>query len=106
MARAPIVHEVKPERAGKVTRIDTRTVGLAVVALGGGRTRPQDPVDHAVGLTMLASTGDVVGTDRPLAIVHARTEAGARQAAVVLRSAYRVGGRAGASTAPVLDRVT
>jgi thymidine phosphorylase len=105
MERAPIVREVKPERAAKVTRIETRDVGLAVVALGGGRTRPQDLVDHAVGLTMLASTGDEVGPDRPLAIVHARTEASARAAAAMLRSAYRVGGRTASRPDPVLERV-
>mgnify|MGYP001949725251 CR=1 FL=1 len=33
---------------------DTRQIGLAVIELGGGRTRPQDPVDHAVGLTNIA----------------------------------------------------
>ncbi len=37
------------------SRIDTRAVGMAVVALGGGRTRPQDSIDHSVGLTDLAA---------------------------------------------------
>ena len=106
LPRAPIVRDVLPERAGTVRSIDTRTVGLAVVALGGGRTRPQDPVDHAVGLTSLASTGDRVGTDRPLAIVHARTESAAEEAANVVRQAYRIGGRAVPVPDPVLDRVT
>jgi thymidine phosphorylase len=70
-----------PERAGHVARIATRDVGVAVVALGGGRTRPQDPVDHAVGLTDLAPLGDAVGSGRPLGIVHAREEAAAEAAA-------------------------
>jgi len=33
---------------------DTRQIGNAVIELGGGRTRPQDPVDHAVGITSIA----------------------------------------------------
>ena len=52
-------------------------IGLAVVALGGGRTRAADAIDHAVGLTELAGIGDEVGPDRPLALVHARDEDGA-----------------------------
>ncbi len=80
MEVAPLTVAIHPERPGTVQRIDTRAVGMVVVALGGGRTRPQDPVDHAVGLTWLAGPGEQVGPDRPLAIVHARTEAQVQQA--------------------------
>jgi thymidine phosphorylase len=106
LARAPVVQEVAPSRAGVVSRIDTRQVGLAVVALGGGRTRPGDPIDHAVGLTALATIGDKVGAGHPLAVVHARDEAAANRAAEVVRAAYRVGGRATARDDVVLGRVT
>jgi thymidine phosphorylase len=77
-------------RAGRVSAIDTRAVGLAVVTLGGGRTRPQDPIDPAVGLTELAEIGADVGDDRPLAIVHARTTEQAELAAEQLRAAYTI----------------
>ncbi len=106
MEQAPLQVAVTPVRAGTVTRIDTRAVGMVVVALGGGRTRPQDPVDHAVGLTGLAGLGDAVGPDRPLAIVHARTHAQVAQATELVRSAYRLGGKTGAANEPVLDRIT
>ncbi len=54
--------------------VATREIGLAVIALGGGRTRPQDGIDPAVGLTDLARPGDAGGL---LGIVHAADEAGA-----------------------------
>jgi thymidine phosphorylase len=106
LERAPVQVDVLPERAGPVSRIDTRAVGLVVVALGGGRTRPQDPIDHAVGLTGLASTGDQVGPDRPLGTVHARSAAAAEQAAAALRAAYRVGRTGAAAPAAVRERIT
>jgi thymidine phosphorylase len=93
LGRADVVVPVAPAREGVVRAIDTRQVGLAVVALGGGRTRPQDPIDHAVGLTELAEVGAAVGGDRPLAVVHARTAHAAGRAADVVRAAYRVGRR-------------
>jgi thymidine phosphorylase len=105
LAAAPIVRAVNPRRRGLVTAIDTRAVGLAVVALGGGRTRPQDPVDHAVGLTELAAVGDTVGADRPLAVIHARSDAAADAAADALQAAYRIGGRAAAPLPVVLERI-
>ena len=106
MERAPLRAPIAPPHVGPVTRIDTRAVGMVVVALGGGRTRPQDPVDHAVGLTGLAGIGDVVGTDRPLAVVHARTQAQVAEATALLQAAYRIGGRPATPFEPVLDRIT
>ncbi len=105
LERARVELAVVPERAGVVTRIDTRRVGLAVVTLGGGRRRPQDAVDHAVGLTQLAALGDHVDGDRPLAVVHARTEAAARAAAKDLVASYRIGTTAPAATPVVTQRV-
>ena len=106
MERAKVEVAVAPTRRGRVAAVDTRAVGLAVVALGGGRTRPQDPVDHAVGLTSLAGPGDDVGPDRPLAVVHARTKKAAEQAAELVRASYTVGTSGGRRRKPVLDRVT
>ncbi|HEX2553868.1 MAG TPA: thymidine phosphorylase [Microvirga sp.] len=105
LAAAPVVRPVHPEGAGHVARIATRDVGVAVVALGGGRTRPQDPVDHAVGFTDLAPLGTEVGSGRPLGTVHARDEAAAEAAAHALRRAYAIGDAPPAPAPLVLDRI-
>jgi thymidine phosphorylase len=77
-------------------------VGLAVVALGGGRTREDDPVDHSVGLTDVAAPGDQVAPGgAPLAIVHAKDEESARRATEALREAYALG-EAPAEEAPAV----
>ena len=81
-----------PPRDGVVTAIDVRRVGLVVVALGGGRRREADGVDHAVGLSEIAAPGERVAVDgRPLAVVHARDAAAAQRAAAALREAFTVG---------------
>ncbi|MGX1744194.1 thymidine phosphorylase [Bosea sp. NPDC055353] len=105
LAAAPVVKPVYAETAGTVASVDTRAIGLAVVALGGGRVRPQDPIDHAVGVVALAGIGDDVGPDRPLGIVHARNDAGYAAASERLRKAYRIG--EGAARGPlVAERIT
>jgi thymidine phosphorylase len=72
--------------------VDVRAVGLAVVAMGGGRLRETDPVDHAVGLTEVAAPGERVGPgERPLALVHAASVESAERAAQALRDAYKLG---------------
>jgi thymidine phosphorylase len=100
---APLTVEAAPEEAGVVRAVDVRAVGLAVVALGGGRTREDDPVDHAVGLTDVAAPGEEVAPGgRPLAVVHAQDELSARRAVDALRAAYRLGDDAPEELPPVL----
>jgi thymidine phosphorylase len=87
---APIVRPVFAAETGAVASIDTRALGLAVVALGGGRRRPEDAVDPAVGLSEIATWGEPVD-GRPLAFVHARNETAFEATARAVRAAHRVG---------------
>jgi len=91
LAAAPIQIEVYPDRAGFVTAIDTRAIGIAVIGLGGGRRVASDTIDHQVGFTELAGKGADVSSDRPLAIVHAKDTRSAEAAAADLRVAYTIG---------------
>jgi thymidine phosphorylase len=89
---APVVRAIDAERPGRVASVDVRAVGIAVVGLGGGRTRETDPVDHSVGFTDVAALGERVGPgEQPLAVVHARDEASAERAGGELRRAVTVG---------------
>ncbi|HLJ70251.1 MAG TPA: thymidine phosphorylase, partial [Roseiarcus sp.] len=106
LPRAPVVIAAPPARRGFVERIDVRAVGMAVVALGGGRARAADAIDPAVGFTALAGIGAEVGPDAPLALVHARSDAQAAAAAAALAAAYRIGDAAPAAHPPVVERIT
>jgi thymidine phosphorylase len=88
---APIIRDVPAEGEGVVAAIDTRGVGMAVVALGGGRRLPTDSIDHAVGFDRLAGLGARVDGRTPLARLHARDAASAAEAERRLRAAYRLG---------------
>jgi len=90
LAAAPVRLEVTADRDGFVQTVDTRGLGLAVIGLGGGRTRPQDAIDHSVGLTQLAGIGTQLAAGTPLCIVHARDEAAARGATKAVRQAYGI----------------
>ncbi|MFL5273106.1 MAG: thymidine phosphorylase, partial [Anaeromyxobacteraceae bacterium] len=85
--------EVRAPARGVVQTIDAEAVGLAAVALGAGRARVEDPVDHAVGLVVHRKVGDAVEPGEPLCTVHHGAGAAERPeevAARVLR-AYRIG---------------
>ena len=87
---APVTADVHAPAAGYVKAIDTRAVGMAVVALGGGRTRAQDDIDPAVGLSQVASIGMRVDSHRPIATVHARTDADAQAASAAIIKAFEL----------------
>jgi thymidine phosphorylase len=58
---------VKAPKSGVVTGIDALEIGWSCVALGAGRTRADQDVDPAVGLTIDAHYGEAVKKGAPLA---------------------------------------
>ncbi len=88
LPRARLVEPLLSPRAGYLATIDAREVGLAVVALGGGREKKGDPIDHAVGVVLNAKVGDRVEKGQPLLVIHANDEARLREARERLLRAY------------------
>lgn len=84
---APVLRPVYAERSGFVAAMDTRALGMAVCALGGGRRLASDLLDYRVGLTQFVELGQWVAADQPLLLIHAADEAGADEAARRIRSA-------------------
>jgi thymidine phosphorylase len=68
---APVVLPVPAARGGVLAAMDTRALGLAVVALGGGRARAADAIDPRVGLAQVLPLGSLVQAGAPLLQVHA-----------------------------------
>ncbi|MFN3549350.1 MAG: thymidine phosphorylase [Mesorhizobium sp.] len=93
LPEAPVIRAVPAQATGYVTGIDTRAVGVAVVALGGGRVRPGDAIDPAVGLSGLLPVATQVQAGDPLALVHARNEASATEAIAAVQAAHAIGDR-------------
>lgn len=90
LAAAPVQRAVLASESGRVAALDVRALGQVVVGLGGGRTRPGQALDHAVGLAGVAGRGDAVDAGQPLAIVHARSADAAAAAVAGVRQAFRM----------------
>jgi thymidine phosphorylase len=97
---------VYADGAGIVSAMDTRALGMAVVALGGGRQRASDSIDYSVGLSDMATLGAQVDAQRPLAIIHAASEAQWQQAAAAVKAAITLSDTAPAITPVVYRRVS
>ncbi len=74
LPRAKIVSTINSPRSGWLSQVDAHAVGEAAVALGAGRARKADPVDHSVGLVVHHKVGDRVEQGAPLFTVHANDE--------------------------------
>lgn len=85
---APAVFELESKRGGIVSRLDARAVGLAVAALGGGRQRKGDAINHRVGVVLASKVGEQVLAGGPLCTVHAADADAARLAADRILEAY------------------
>jgi thymidine phosphorylase len=105
LAGAPVVRPAPPTQTGTVQAMDVRRIGVAIVALGGGRRQVADRIDHRVGLTEVCALGEPVGPDRPLAVVHAADAAAADAAIAELQAAIVVGDAAVRPASVVRERL-
>ena len=104
---APMLSKaVYADAPGIVTEMDTRALGMAVVALGGGRRRASDTIDYSVGFNEMAQLGDQVDAERPLAIIHAASEASWQEAAQAVKAAIKLGDSKPAATPVIYRRIS
>src|SRR5690606_23597422 len=87
---APVQVEVAAPRGGYVQSVDSRALGLAAVALGGGRQKRGDPIDHRVGLVVQAEVGARLDPGAPLCTVRAATEDAAAGIRPAVGAAFRL----------------
>jgi thymidine phosphorylase len=86
----PVTIPITPAQNGYLAAVDARAVGNAIIELGGGRRRAEDKLDLAVGFTDIAPIGAAVDRERPLAVVHAASDADAQHAIRNLRAACTI----------------
>ena len=85
---SPVIKPVFLNGEGYLTDIDVRQAGNVIVALGGGRKRVEDSIDHSVGLTDIAGIGARIDPHTPIACVHARDDSDADLARHSLQQAF------------------
>ena len=91
LVKAPVILPVEAPRDGYLQSCNARDVGMEVIALGGGRTRPDEAIDHRVGFSGLKPLGTRVEKGEPFAFVHAANEDQALKARARLQDIYTIG---------------
>ncbi|KRN76963.1 pyrimidine-nucleoside phosphorylase [Weissella minor] len=63
--------DLKATQTGKISQFDADALGMAALALGGGRATKEDQIDYSVGITMHKKLGDAVVAGEPILTLHA-----------------------------------
>jgi thymidine phosphorylase len=87
---APVIRDWCAPTAGILTTLDAGTLGRAAVALGAGRARTDDTVDHRVGFDALAKTGCRLDRGEVVLRVHAASEAAVEAAMAAVAAAVQI----------------
>jgi thymidine phosphorylase len=106
MSAAPVRRDVVARSSGWVDQVATRDIGIALIALGGGRRSSADRIDPRVGFTGVAAPGLAVAAGDVLATVHAANEADARAACATLERAIHVGDARPTPSPILVERVS
>ncbi|HEY7194220.1 MAG TPA: thymidine phosphorylase [Gemmatimonadales bacterium] len=91
LPQAQAVEVYAAPRTGVVQRVEPRTIGRAIIALGGGRRTVEDTIDPTVGFVITSKPGDKVLEGEPIASVFAKDADGIRTGFDALAQAIVIG---------------
>ncbi|HEV7322050.1 MAG TPA: thymidine phosphorylase [Ensifer sp.] len=106
LGRAPVILPVEAPRSGYLVACETRELGVAVIALGGGRSHPDDRIDHRVGFDALKPLGTPINKGELLAFVHAADRDTAEVARRRLLELYTIDDVEPETRSPILSKIT
>jgi len=107
LPQAQAVEVYAAPRTGVVQRVEPRTIGRAIIALGGGRRTVEDTIDPTVGFVITVKPGDKVLEGEPIASVFAKDNDGIQTGYEALAAAIVVGDKLTKKALPLVShRVT
>ncbi len=102
---ASVRRPVTAGSTGYLSSCDAQALGLAIMALGGGRKQRQDRIDHGVGFRNILPLGSKVEIGDPIAEVVSNDPESAETACDAYRSAIVIASACPAPSSAVVSRV-
>ncbi len=72
--KAMYTRNVKAEKSGYITKVDTEGYGISAVLLGAGRNTKEDKIDYSAGIMLLKKTGESVKQGDIIATLYTNDE--------------------------------
>ena len=98
--------EIKSGQSGFMSAIDPMEVGLTALALGAGRSRVDEPIDHKAGIILKKKVGDTVEIGETLALLLTDREEALPSSRVRLAQAFHITAQKPQTKSLVLAQVT
>ncbi len=98
-------NELSAASSGFVAAIDAEKLGQAVIAMGGGRQKLGDRLDHSTGIEMLVRLGDRVDAGQPLVRIFAKSDV-AQQVRPMLAAAIQLADAAPSVGPLIVERIS
>jgi thymidine phosphorylase len=105
LAHARQTLDVTSAASGYISSIQCEQLGMACVALGGGREKKEDKIDPAVGLEFHKRIGEDVERGEALCTLHYNAEGRLAEARRLVETAYRVEPEKPKRLPPLIHRV-
>lgn len=105
LPKASILEPYPAPSNGFVALADAESIGKACVVLGAGRTKTDDAVDFAVGVSGIRKIGEPVRKGEPLLVIHANDTARLAQAKDLLKTAFKISKAKPRSPKLILERI-
>lgn len=87
LGTAEYIIEYKAEGSGYISFMNTEMIGKAAAALGAGREKTTDSVDHTAGIVLKKKTGDAVKAGDTIAVLYTNKKSAEAEAARLLSEA-------------------
>jgi len=101
--------DFKSPNDGYISAMQCEQIGIASLVLGGGRSKKEDAVDHAVGLVLHKKVGDAVKKGDALCTIHYNAPASSdnklAQAVEILETSYTFQPTKPATVPPLIQQV-
>jgi pyrimidine-nucleoside phosphorylase len=105
LPEAPDEYRIIATRDGVLRGLQAEDIGRAAVALGAGREKLDDHVDHGVGIMVLKPPGSPVRAGDAILLVHHRDGRGLADAVPLLENALDIGDDARGQEPLIIDTV-
>ncbi|MBC7901418.1 MAG: thymidine phosphorylase [Saprospiraceae bacterium] len=92
-------------QSGFVSEIDTLAVGNAIVAIGGGRQKADDKIDHAVGFTCETNVTQKVNVGDTLGVLFCRSKEQADSVVSEMTAAFKISSENTQSTPQLIKEI-
>ena len=102
---SPVKLEVKAERDGYITKMDTAMIGRASQETGAGRMFKGQSLDFGAGIIMKKRTGGAIATGETLAIVYSESKEKCDSAAGFLKKAITIEDKPAAEQPPLIWKI-